>query len=419
MALPPWQGRIKSKGAYTAPDGVSRLEFFYGNVSREFDKKGSAFDFPLADETYVQPLGRTGFRYPLRLIFWGGTCDIQASAFEDLLSQNGIGKLEHPLYGTMDVIPMGTIKRTDDLVSAANQSVIEVTFWQTTGAVYPGNQLDPASAIAARLLLFNAALAAQTLEQAAFDSAYESATGKTAFSTLLDSVTSGLRAVADKQAEVAKRFDTITDSINRGIDVLIRDPLTLANQTLLMIQTPARAASGIRARLEAYGNLANSITSQATKVPSNTLDSVVENDLVLNTLYLNGYVSGAVVSAVNHTFTTKPEALSAAAEISEMFEAATVYLDENRDSLSVIDTGETYQNLQEMVGLVLGFLVDISFNLKQERIINLPRDRSPVDLCGELYGNVDTDLDFFITSNKLVGDQFFEIKKGTEIKYYV
>ena len=78
-----------------------------------------------------------------------------------------------------------------------------------------------------------------------------------------------------------------------------------------------------------------------------------------------------------------------------------------------------YQRLQEAVAITAGFLVEISFTLKQESIIILDRPRTIVDLVAELYGTVDDELDFFITSNNLSGSEILELPKGREIVYYI
>ena len=87
--------------------------------------------------------------------------------------------------------------------------------------------------------------------------------------------------------------------------------------------------------------------------------------------------------------------------------------------MGLIDTGEAYQQLQDAVALTLGFLVQISFDLKQERTIIIDRPRTIVDLCYELYGSIDDQLDFFIMSNDLTGDEILELPQGREVRYYV
>lgn len=413
----PWQDRLQD-GAYISPSG-RRIPFSYENVSKNFNKKGTAFEFPDADGTFVQDLGRTGTRYPLRIIFWGNDYDLTANAFETILSERGIGTLEHPIYGTKKVVPLGPINRRDDLKDAANQAIFEITFFETILAVYPTGQIDPRSQITLSVSEFNAAMAEQFAGQSNLTSAVEQANAKGFFGTALDAAQSGLQAIADTQAAVQSAFDTIYDSINLGIDILIRDPLTLAFQTAAMLQAPARALASINDRLDAYRNLLDSIIGGNDSVASPGLDSTPINEFTIDDLFSSTYVSSSVLSNINVSFQTKTDAITAASELADQFADLIEWRDLNYESLGIIDTGEAYQKLLEAVSLTLGFLVDLSFDLRQERIITLDRPRTIVDLAAELYGSIDDRLDFLINSNSLTGDEILELPLGREIKYYV
>jgi len=406
-----WLDRIK-EAAYTSPSGV-RATFDYENVSRSFDKKTSAFEFPDANGTFVQDLGSSGRRYPLIIFFWGDNYDLEANVFEALLGEIGVGKLEHPIYGTVDVVPFGTIKRRDDLKTAANQAIIEVTFFDTIGLVYPSSQTDPSSAVITAVDEYNTALAEELGDVADLTGPTE----KSAFGKLLDSVKGGLRDIADAQEDVNKQFNAIYDSIDQSIDILVSQPLTLALQTAQLIQSPARALTSIQARLDAYGNLLNSIITgdKAVSTPTNGGN----NEFRTKDLYASTYTTGSILSSVNNEFETKSEAISAAEFILNQFQELQAWRDDNLVSLSVIDTGGSYQQLQEAIALTAGFLVQISFSLKQEVILVLDRDRTMIDLVAELYGSIDDELDFFINSNNLTGSEILELPKGREIVYYI
>lgn len=412
-----WSDRLR-EAAYTSPSGA-RVTFAYENVSQAVDKKTAGFEFPDADGTYVQDLGHSGRRYPLRAIFWGGDYDLGAEAFEAALLERGVGRLEHPIYGTVDVVPFGPIRRRDDLKTSANQAIVEVTCWETIGLIYPSAQADPASAVLAAVDEYNAAASQQFEAATSLDTAVETATFKGDYQALLDSAETGLQVIANAQDNVRQQFDATRDSINRGIDVLIADPLTLAFQTALLIQAPARAATSIDARLDAYDNLATALITGDSAVVSPGNDSRPANQFYAADLYASSYVTGSILSVVNNTFNTKTEALDAASDILEQFEAVARWRDSNFQSLGEVDTGGAYQQLQEAVALTAGFLVEISFSLKQERRIVLDRARTIIDLAAELYGTVDAELDFLINSNNLTGSEILELPRGREVVYYV
>lgn len=409
-----WTDRLK-EAAYTSPSG-ERYTFEFENVSNSRRKKTTNFNFPDADGTFVQESGSTGRSYPLQCIFWGADYDQEADAFDAALFEAGTGKLEHPIYGTIDVVPTGNITRRDDLKTAGNQAIIEVTFMSTIGLIYPSAQNDPASEVIAAVDSFNASQAAAFEENINLDSAIKEATFENTYNSFLDEVEGGLSGIADTVAEVQSEFNAINDSITRGIDVLIGQPLTLAFQTALLIQAPARAFSLISAKLDAYKNLATSIISDNdgnTSLSSDTIDFYTKD------LYAAAYVTGAVLSTVNNQFETRAGAIEAAAVVLDQFDEVSAWKDANLTALEAIDTGAAYQQLQDAVALTAGYLVEISFNLKQERRIILDRARTIVDLTAELYGSIDDNLDFLIDSNDFSGSEILELPKGKEVVYYV
>ena len=412
-----WTDRIR-QAAYTSPSGV-RISFDYENVSKAVDKKTTGFEFPDADGTFIQDLGHTGRRYPFQIFFWGDNYDIAANAFEAILLERGTGRLEHPIYGTVDVVPFGTITRRDDLKTAANQAIMEVTVWETTNIIYPTGQAVPAAALLAAVDEYNAAFSEEFAAITDLDSAVEQASFKNTYQGLLDSVSGGLRVIADTQENVSKQFNAIVDSINSGIDILIGQPLNLAFQTTILIQAPARALTSITARLDAYSNLLNIIITgdDAITVPGN--DSRNSNNFHTRDLYASTYITGYIVSSVNNQFLIKSDAIAAAEIILDQFENVTNWRDDNFESLLEIDTGKSYQQLQEAVALAAGFLVEISFSLQQERHIILERSRTIIDLVAELYGTVDDQLDFFINTNNLSGSEILELPRGRDVVYYV
>lgn len=411
-----WETRLQ-QAAYTSPSGV-RIEFDYENVSKAFDKKTTAFNFPDANGTYIQDLGHSGRRYPLRVIFWGDTHDIQAQEFEKLLQETGEGRLDHPAYDSINVVPFGTVTQRDDLKTAANQSIIDVTFWETIGLVYPSPQTDPASNVLTSLDEYNTAAADEFDSLTSLGTTVEQSVFLNNYNAVLDQVKLGLQAVADTQDDVKKEFDAIFNSINTGIDVLVSTPIDLAFQTILLVQSPGRALTNIEARLTAYGDLSESIIS-GSGVAVQGLDSSNSNTFHTNDLYSSTLLTGSVLSVVNNEFFSKPEAIGAAEIILEQLAALVEWRDDNFESLGEIDTGGAYQKLLASVSVAVGFLVEISFSLKQERRIILDRDRSIIDLVAELYGEIDSQLDFFISSNNLTGSEIIELPAGREIVYYV
>lgn len=406
-----WQERLR-EAAYTPPSG-ERLTFIYEDVRRAVTKKTSAFNFPDAEGTLVQDLGATGRRFPLRVFFSGADHDLEAAAFDSGLLEAGAGLLEHPAYGNVAVVPFGEINQRDDLKTAANQTVIEVTFWETIPDVYPLPQVDRAAAVAEKIQEFNKESADELDKEVDVDTAAKKASLKSRYQAFMKKANTTLRKVAKTQKETRAKFDAVYDSINSSLDTLVGDPLTLAFQTSQLIQSPALVLDNVRARLDAYRDLATSIFNGDGAAVTDNNDFRSDDNLALN------YVAGTVESVVNAQFETKSDALTAAEEALQLLSDATAWRDGQLTDLGEVDSGAAYQKIQEAVALAAGYLVEISFTLKQERAITLARPRTIIDLAAELYGEVDERLDFLISSNGLTGSEIIELPRGKRIVYYV
>lgn len=429
-----WTDRIK-EAAYISPSG-KRVVFDFEDVNKDFEKRTVAFETSGKDGTYVQDSGRSGRRFPMRVFISGEDYDLAANAFEEALSERGAGKLEHPFYGTFDVVPFGIISRSDKLVSAGNQAVIDVLFWETT-ELFPQNKRSAAADVASSTEDFNEEMAEEFEKALDIDTAIEEVTFIDELKAALNATVNGLQVAFETVEEglafveegvatassvvnqVQSKFEAVAKSINRGIDVLIDQPLALARQVLRLVQLPGQALTSITARLGAYGNLFNSLLVQVGIQEKDEQDSRNSNRFRSADLIASSYVTGSVISVINNKFETKSDAVAAAQVILEQFDELVQWRDDNYQSLEIIDTGDSYQQLLQTVSLTVGFLVELSFTLKQERRFRLTRSRNVIDLVAELYGEVDSQLDFFINSNNLTGSEILLIPSGREIVYYV
>jgi prophage DNA circulation protein len=410
------------EAAYTSPGGT-RMRFAYEDVSYELEKRTAAFSFPGVNGTYVQDNGHSERRFPLRCIFSGAECDREALAFESLLLERGAGRLDHPLYGRVDVVPFGTITRRDDLLTAANQTILEVVFWSTVGAVYPSSRLSPKHEVTQSLGRSSAALSGQFSRAMNLQTEARRANAKLTVAQALRNVQAALGQVAAVTESVNREFRDLQQQINFGIDVLIGTPLLLARSILNLITAPGRALAGILSRLQGYADLLDRMVASSKSTPGDlsvlpALRLRLSNDFHTSSLFAAGAVMGSVTSVVNNTFTAKPQAIEAAERIIVQSEVLTAWNDGRFGDLEQIDTGEGYQSLQETVALAVGFLVEISFSLVPERAVVLDRPRSLIDLSAELYGSVDDRLDFLISTNRLTGSEILELPRGRRVVYY-
>jgi hypothetical protein len=426
-----WRARIK-EGAYTPPSGT-RIVFEFADVERSLDPRNTLFQFPGVDGGYVQRNGRGPNTYPLRCFFTGDSCDLEATAFEEALLESGIGKLEHPFYGAFPAVAFGAVRRRDDLVSAANQAIIDVTFLPTLRAVYPTSQGNPQSEITAALAGFDVAAAQGFDDLTNLKDLVSQAQLKPTINEALGQISKSLNAISDATASVSREFRDVEATISNSLDVLIGQPLALAQQMITLTTLPARAAANIRARLAAYGDLfLEIIGSKAGRPEDELLPSAVipsRTRRVANAFHTADLVAmsataGPVVAALDTTFRSRPDAIFAAAAIFDIFDALVVWRDDAFTTLggastSQLDPGGAYQALQNAVALVAGHLIQVSFELVPEQSLTLDRPRTVIDVAAEVYQSVaDDTLNLIINDNDLTGSEILELPAGKTIVYY-
>ncbi len=464
-----WQSRLL-EAAYTAPSGTRRT-FLYEDVSRVIPLRSQAFGFPGVDGSYVQQNGRDSDKYPLRCIFSGPSHDLEAKLFEDMLVEPGRGKLEHPVYGTKRVVPFGEITRRDDLKTSANQTIIEVEFWTQLAEIYPSAAVDPENQIVSALDASTLAAAEQYAALTDLTKQAQKAAAKGTIRGMLDSVSATIREVSDLVTSVRSDFQDGVDLINYGMDVLIGQPLLLAQQIKDLILAPSRALDGLRSRLDMYEALADRIFGSDAGLPASAVSHVsaasggrfslsersqrIANDFHAADLFASSALAGAAASVLASTnadaraaqtlesgssglvgprgrqFRTRPDALRSADRLGTLLDTCTTWRDTGFAALAALpktgpyqqDPGEAHAQLRTAILLAQGHLVELSFSLVPERAVVLDRPRTIVDLSAELYGHVDPrdgfdPLDFMIEANGLAGEEILEIPRGRKIVYY-
>jgi hypothetical protein len=436
-----WRSRLQP-GIYKSPSGIS-IRFQYVDLSREFELRGTPWEFPQVNDAYVQKKGFGPRKYPLVCYFSGNDCDLEASAFEAALCEPGQGFLHHPLYGLLNnVVPFGTVQRTDAVTTAGNQSIVTVTFWTTTGAVYPSSDPATVNEIEAALAGFDVQASQVFDKHMKLGKAALRAGAIATIKGKLKEFSAGVAIVSNSVTAIRREVQDGLDALNFGMDVLIGQPIYLAQQICNLVKAPGRAIAGIGSRLDAYARVLDDLVASPAGLPGEAFGSgtallqrrdSVGNDFHVSDLFALNAVAGSILASTARpaagapaTFTTRTQAIAAADAIADQFDTLVDWRDRGFRALggitdvseTRIDTGETIQALQEAAALAVGYLVQTSFGLKPEQELVLDRDRTIVDLSAELYDKVDEKLDLIIDTNNLSGDEILELKAGRPIVFY-
>lgn len=433
-----WNDEI-AEAAYTSPSGKRKV-FSFEAVSRETDLKTATFTFPEKDGAEIQSLGLGGRRFPLKCIFSGADCCKNADEFEELIKERGYGTLEHPIYKKVDVVPTGTIKRTDDLISALNESVVEVTFAETiTVQSFPDSEIAATDKIETALEEYEGAAAE------AFDKLIKTETVEdriklqTNIIATADSLQKNLDAIAQQSPK--KKFDLIQSvknfvktikSMVSTLDKITSYAKLIATTTIKLCRLPSRIAVSVLAKIEGYSTAITAIFNNFKSDPFG--DNAICNQYAVTSVAWGGMIaalsSGISITAQegknknsdaeDGTFHSRQDVIDTVYTIQEMFEAYKEYCDTQISKDAFVDNSDDYEKLLEVVSYSLQALVEYSFSLPTTRIIVLDRDRQLLELLCELYGEDGFNrMDEFINDNKLNANEIVCLPMNKEVRYYV
>lgn len=429
---------------YTSPSG-KKFYFRWGDVSKETDLKTSSYTFPSKDGALIQSLGRGGRRFPLSCVFSGENCISEADSFEEGLEESGIGELQHPVYGVRKVVPTGSIKRTDNIVSGSNVSTVEVTFAETiTESVMPDSKTSKDDAIAESSEVVEDMACDDFANSIAADNASEEIklkeTAKKSFITSFN----GMEDSAQSLSANESLYQTYQALKNQGLDFVnkigqdLNAPLNFARTLFNVVKLPSKIVTSLAKTVEGYTGLYASLLTAFITDPvgiNNVINQFNSTKLsLLATLTsfasaLTGVASstGEKVSSTEDEsesagestgFKNREEAIDAISSLDEIYDNYIEYVDKYTGQDLFIDTSEIAYEIEKLIEETERYVLEIAFDLPTKRTIILGRDRQLLELLTELYGNLDH-IDEFIQDNNLNADELEVLPMGREVVYYV
>jgi prophage DNA circulation protein len=286
-----WQNKIR-QGKYTSPGGAEII-FGYEKGSRDTELKTGTYTFPSRNGASVQHQGAGAVTFPITAIFSGESCMDEADAFEAALIETETGELQHPVYGTIKVKPVGDIKREDDLISTLNESRVTVTFTQhitddeevveevTADSIEESEDAyteaaaeDFAESIAAATP--EATLGDGFSEDPLAENITEKAQIQEALEAQTQAIIDGLKPLAatDKEAlieyltsaqELKSQIQGLYQkgtSLSGKVESLFVKALNVARLTLRLMKLPSRLAVSLSQKIQGYSMLAATLINQ-------------------------------------------------------------------------------------------------------------------------------------------------------------
>jgi prophage DNA circulation protein len=313
-----WRGRMR-EASYKAPNGKT-IRFNYEEVTRKFEARGTVHEFPGLNQAYVQRTGIGSRKYPIRAYFNGENCDVEAAYFEWACTMDGLGELNHPMYGSgLKVVPFGEVERRDDLVKQSNQAIVEVTFWTTTGVPYPFSGVDAKNEIREASYYVDIEATQEFKNRfVAFPAELRGPMNGKTFGDWLHNIeqtmTGAFNAIQDKRRQMQDGINLI----NRTMDVLVGMPVMLAQQVLGLMKAPGAAFDAISDRLDCYAQMIDGIIGDTMAQPAKSLASAhalaikpiqIANGFHSADLIVTGALNGMLLGTLDYEYKSKQESL--------------------------------------------------------------------------------------------------------------
>lgn len=375
--------------------------------------------------------------------FYGEDCIIAADAFESALKERGYGELQHPIYGVHKVVPTGTIKRSDNIVNELNVSTVEITFSETLiDETFPDSKILDQDTIVKSMDSFMDAGAAEFAKDMVPGNISESIRNQNTLKDISTTISDGIVDIAKESTSVYSSFQQVQSGLGSAISNLVENPLAVAQEILFLTKVPSRLCINVFKKIEGY---AVAITDIINDYKNDRFGiNAAKDAFVCARLALQGLISslasgvalamtgdGVIDSPANEnsaavtdiqsnpsTFKSREEAINAADMILGLYDKVVEFLDNKTDEDYIVETGEGFSAMRDVVVTSVHMIISQSFNLDTRKIVKLGRDRQIVELLYEIYGDISR-IDEFIVDNKLDYNEIQLIPMGREIAYYV
>ncbi|MDR2097699.1 MAG: DNA circularization N-terminal domain-containing protein [Spirochaetaceae bacterium] len=438
---------------YTSPSGRETV-FAWETAKRDTELKTGVYTFPGRDGASVQHQGAGARTFPLACIFSGDNYTARADEFEDMLIERGVAELQHPIYGTIKVKPVGHIAREDDPVNKLGESTVTVTFTETLAGEDAAELNEVAAdAIEEKYDEFSEAAAADFATAIEAANITEQMDITTSLETQTQSIIDNLKPIAagDKKsfadwlASVKELKDNIKNLYSKAkgaaakVENVYIKALNIARLTLRIMKLPSNIAVSLSEKIKGYSTLtanlinqykndpfgiekikaayaaaALALTGAAAAIASGSALTVAE------VAALTGAVqSSPARSSISAGTVSREDAIEAANRIAKFFETVIAFQDTKIAQNVFIDASPSaHIAFNELIYNSIQLILNASFALPMQKTITLDRDRQVIELCAELYGTTDY-LDEFIIENNFTINEIELLPMGKKVSYYV
>lgn len=419
-----WQERVRGDIQLTSPGGNVFNAKWIGN-DRSMEKKLGIFEYPGYDGTIIQDLGVNGIRYPLTIQFDGLDHDLNAERFFESCRDRGPWDIIHPVKGNLS-LQLVSVSEQIQPVTSGNITVLETQWIEPADETVPTSTAQLGAEVNQQATQTNATSAGQYAENLNTDTAGATIANAQAVDNVITTQNKGLlNDIAQLNSEIANAVAASQRGIQDTLQQTVLEPLTLAGQIQQSLLLPLLAVNDINGRVEGYKQ---QIETTFEFLPDGNNDEA-NNQALAYELSLSACIVGTCQSIVSGELTTQSEATEYADTIADLFSQVVDALDaiqenfvDNPIDAQYFSNTSAYSDLANIVGRTIAYLLRSTLDLRTEKRIILTRTRCPIEIVVTEYGSLgedDSNLDFFISTNQLIGNDVRILNAGREVVVYV
>lgn len=449
-----WKQRIRGEITMVSPDSFEFTPKWISNP-RSKAKKLGVFDYAKVKGTIVQDLGITSGTYPLTLYFDGQDNDKDAEKFWGACDQDGIWEITHPTKGFLG-LQLVKVSESVNPTSEGNYTVFDTEWIEPIDPVTLKTAAQLAAEAGRALNEFNSVAADQFVGKIKTDTFGERFAVTNTAKKITDKMGEILGPIASTVDAINSNFNEALTSVQEILEATILDPLALAASIQNLSQLPMLAVRDVKSRLNSYGELfreifgieperADTSGANVASVKELSYSAIIGGMSIIATTGISNQEqaktkgqtnTGVVLDVVTQIpVTTDSGAIQTQLQAIEAIEAIG---DLNTDIINDLDTSqelfqgsdidiqyfsqtESFASAMNLTALGQAFLLFNFFNLKLEKTFVLKEHKTPIQVTIEEYGGMgenDSNLDLFIYSNGLKGNEVILMPSGKEVVIY-
>ena len=237
-----------------------------------------------------------------------------------------------------------------------------------------------------------------------------------AFTSIFESVINATRTADDI-------FLEIQTEISQALNDYITNPLLAIMSINRVLKRPAELAVNITNKVLGYSSFIETIINNnaytySQKALKETMISFAAMDMCIS-------VTNGDFKDKNESLYTEKLLLEQERKILNSFETidgeiAGTYEEKYLQGEYYTINIEAKKELIRMFDITRTYLIENINNLPTKRTLVLNKDRNYIDVCYEVYGNVEEEtLNRLIEDNNIKGEEIFMLRKGRSINYYI